>query len=349
MISKRIDSFDGLRALAILLVIGFHFYSWELNLFNPPYNSIFKDWNIFKYGYFGVQLFFVLSGFVIVKSIADKNNLKNFIYARFLRLFPTMVLCCILIFLFSILINQSKAFYDFIPSITFLDPKIYNAIFPGHNFKYMDGPHWSLFVEIRFYLLISFLYFFNKNIFFINLTIITISVAILNCAAFYFHFSYLTRLLSQLFISRHLGYFIFGISLYYLYINNFYKFIILLTCSIINVYTYIFINFYEPDYILFEPVATAIVTPLIFILVYSSLKIKFISKLLSCKLLVIIGSCSYTLYLIHNFIGTNIIKIIGNPLNFLPGFSIFYSFIVILFLLIISIYLDKFIRYTIRH
>ncbi|HYH16572.1 MAG TPA: acyltransferase, partial [Flavisolibacter sp.] len=75
--SPYYPALDGIRGLAILFVVGFHNFS-----FMP----------FFEYGWLGVDLFFVLSGFLItnilIKAVGEKNYLKNFYLKRALRIFP---------------------------------------------------------------------------------------------------------------------------------------------------------------------------------------------------------------------------------------------------------------------
>src|SRR6476620_3181673 len=70
-------SLDGIRGLAILLVVGFHNFGYL---------------TLFKFGWLGVDLFFVLSGYLITgilyKSLGTENYLKNFYIKRVLRIFP---------------------------------------------------------------------------------------------------------------------------------------------------------------------------------------------------------------------------------------------------------------------
>lgn len=61
---SRLHFLDGLRGIAILLVILFHAYSDTWNEF-LPYHNQYHDFFIFKYGNYGVQLFFLISGFVL--------------------------------------------------------------------------------------------------------------------------------------------------------------------------------------------------------------------------------------------------------------------------------------------
>ncbi len=73
MSEKRLDALDGLRGVAILLVMGFHFFHhlespyYKSHLY--PYGERFAAIPLFQYGYLGVELFFIISGFVIALTL----------------------------------------------------------------------------------------------------------------------------------------------------------------------------------------------------------------------------------------------------------------------------------------
>ncbi|MFW0155506.1 acyltransferase family protein, partial [Rothia sp. P6271] len=81
----RFYALDGLRGLAILGVIIGHFGS--------PYNEFFpsqpKSPYEFSFGALGVQLFFMISGFVILLTAIRGKTAKNFVISRFSRLYPS--------------------------------------------------------------------------------------------------------------------------------------------------------------------------------------------------------------------------------------------------------------------
>jgi peptidoglycan/LPS O-acetylase OafA/YrhL len=90
---------DGLRGIAILLVLFYHNFSYV---------------PMFEFGWLGVDLFFVLSGFLItdilLQTKGTKNYLKNFYVRRILRIFPIYYLC---LFLFIIVMPRlTKVDFD---------------------------------------------------------------------------------------------------------------------------------------------------------------------------------------------------------------------------------------------
>lgn len=90
---KHIPALDCIRGLAVLLIMLFHCF----------------DFAVFKFGWMGVDLFFVLSGFLITGILLDSksspNYYRNFIVRRILRIFPLyyfiLLFCLILIPLIS--------------------------------------------------------------------------------------------------------------------------------------------------------------------------------------------------------------------------------------------------------
>jgi peptidoglycan/LPS O-acetylase OafA/YrhL len=136
---------DGLRGLAILLVVVYH-------------NFGFIDY--FFFGWLGVDLFFVLSGFLItnilLRSAGTKNYLRNFYMRRVLRIFPLYYLS-LLIFL-VILPSFSRFSGDFSYYTnnqwwlwTYLQNWLY--IFKPSDAADILHHLWSLAVEEQFYLI----------------------------------------------------------------------------------------------------------------------------------------------------------------------------------------------------
>jgi len=171
---------DGFRALAILSVMLYHFFSrWIFTESSSlyPYGGAF---DYFRFGYVGVEFFFIISGFVIFFTLERTDSPGSFWIRRMIRLVPTMVvasLVTLLVFNFFDargLFPASASFANLLPSITFLPPGLFNALFPSAKFDYINGSYWSLWPEIQFYLLVSTLYYFNRKRFLRNFSIVAL-------------------------------------------------------------------------------------------------------------------------------------------------------------------------------
>lgn len=186
--SQYIPALDGLRGVAILLVISFHYYQ-RLN-------------HLTMLGWSGVDLFFVLSGYLITKRLIETSDLPNryalFYRNRALRILPLYYLVIVLFYtgIYVLTSPQSIHRFDF-----YLNNKVsylfflQNWLFLHSTLTELHLVHlWSLAVEEQFYLLWPlFLYTFYKSKYFKNsLWGIIIGVLVLRNVLYYFnnHTSY---------------------------------------------------------------------------------------------------------------------------------------------------------------
>ncbi len=154
---NSIHALDGLRGIAILLVLGRHAVK---GYFPNNYNSDkeWSFWNFLANGWMGVDLFFVLSGFLISYHIAEryissgKNiNYKDFIKRRFLRIAPTYYFVLFLIIAGMIPLYNIDDY-----NITFRIA--YHLMFLQDYFPAdINVAFWSLGVEEKFYLVAPFI------------------------------------------------------------------------------------------------------------------------------------------------------------------------------------------------
>ena len=152
IVGKRIYLIDFLRLIAAFIVVMYH-YTYR-GLVNAQYIKVDLEFpfmkEIFKYGYLGVDFFFILSGFVILMSV-EKKNITSFVKSRFLRLYPVYWVCLSITFLFLLLFGNptfSANWFDFLTNLTMLNGFLF--------LPYVDGVYWTLLVEMKFYFLIMF-------------------------------------------------------------------------------------------------------------------------------------------------------------------------------------------------
>jgi peptidoglycan/LPS O-acetylase OafA/YrhL len=118
---------------------------------------------LFKYGWLGVELFFLISGFVILMTLERCRTFSEFMWRRWKRLFPAMVLCSALIFLTAGLLPErpggAVSARDLIPGLTFIEPSAWTYLF-GTEQGVIEKTFWTLFVEFKFYAIFGALFFF---------------------------------------------------------------------------------------------------------------------------------------------------------------------------------------------
>jgi peptidoglycan/LPS O-acetylase OafA/YrhL len=137
---NEIQSIAFLRGVACLFVALYHLKS------STPNDSIF--YNLFKFGAFGVDLFFMISGFVIVVATVRDSRVDSFLIKRIFRIYPPLIAAVV----FQIYFNDKPISIG----------NFFAAIIPLHNDYSLKAPDfgfsflivaWSITFELAFYLL----------------------------------------------------------------------------------------------------------------------------------------------------------------------------------------------------
>lgn len=158
--NERIPLLDGYRFLAALAVCGFHYWSSvTVHLRNNlEYGQIFDfptlD-HIFRYGSLGVDLFFMISGFVIALS-AEGRSFAAFASSRITRIVPTYWFAIAVTT--SFLLFEGSAYREVTLRQLFANLVLLQRPL-GEPF--IDGVYWTIVIEMRFYVLVAFLIAFN--------------------------------------------------------------------------------------------------------------------------------------------------------------------------------------------
>lgn len=139
----RIVALDLIRFFAAMSVVLYHYISPD-ELTDFPLLSQVTD-----FGYLGVPLFFIISGYVIALS-ANNRSAWQFISSRFVRLYPALwagiLFTVIVVTLFS---NTKISFLQILANGTLLNDYM--------GFANIDGVYWTLKAELKFYACMSIL------------------------------------------------------------------------------------------------------------------------------------------------------------------------------------------------
>lgn len=341
--AKYLPSIDSLRALAVLAVIIYHI-----------------DVNYLPGGFLGVDLFFVLSGYLISSLIIKEYkktgtlNLYNFYMRRARRLLPAVYFMITVCLVFMVLFNGvllRKSHLDAVFGYIYSS----NWWYIFHKLNYFDSfgaqspfKHlWSLAIEEQFYMFFPLIFLIfnrrkkeegkgpslNKNFLYIVLGLILISLIIHillfdinNINRIYFGTD--TRAFSLL-----VG--VVGALLYPIdklsNPTNSKENLAYSVVSIISISILITIMFYTTEYNiwLYRGGFLLVAVLGLIIIISSGKQHTFISKALSFKPIVIIGKISYSLYLWHFpiIVLTTPVSEIGNPNLFYVTLRIILTFI----------------------
>ncbi len=144
----RFYEIDLFRFLAALSVVLFHYTFRGYAQGEKSVLAFPELGTIFKYGYLGVDLFFMISGFVILLTALNRD-VAGFTISRITRLYPTFWACVTLTALSTLLIGGER--YS-----VHLGQYIANLTMVGEllGVRYVDGVYWSLLIELKFYFLV---------------------------------------------------------------------------------------------------------------------------------------------------------------------------------------------------
>lgn len=147
----RLALIDGLRFVAAIMVLLYHYTAWHHGFWGTA--EVRESWPTLSkfsvFGNMGVQLFFIISGFVILLSSYGKSPSK-FVGSRIARLYPAYWIAVLasgfLVIKLWPQMGDGRNVSDLLANLTMFHPAM--------GVRHIDGVYWTLWVEMRFYVLI---------------------------------------------------------------------------------------------------------------------------------------------------------------------------------------------------
>lgn len=141
----RVEALDLLRLFAALSVVLYHYGFRGAAADDMTRMAIPALIPIVKYSSLGVQLFFVISGFVVAFS-ADRRSVRDFVIARASRIYPGFLICMTLTCLVTLAWGPPR--FETSPTQWAANLVI---LAPALGQPFMDGVYWSITYELVFY------------------------------------------------------------------------------------------------------------------------------------------------------------------------------------------------------
>lgn len=166
--AERQNNFDFLRLLFASLVIVSHSY---ILTGNPELLSQMTNGQV-TFGALAVDVFFIMSGYLILTSLKFSKSLHSYFWKRFLRLFPGLFVLLVFSLVLIVIVYTGKnifgenAFWTYLPNNLSLYRVQYfvNDVFENNTYpRAINGSLWSLSYEFTMYLFIGLLFPFKDS------------------------------------------------------------------------------------------------------------------------------------------------------------------------------------------
>jgi len=168
---KYYPSLNGLRGISIILVVLSHLHLSDNNVYQACFN-----------GELGVNIFFVLSGFLITslclkeQKLTGDLSLKDFYIRRILRIFPVAYLYIVVLFILDIIFRLQIPIFQYLGAAFYVMDISY---FRRNHFTAELGHYWSLSVEEQFYIIFPFMLKISRRAFVVSILFIVLILPLL--------------------------------------------------------------------------------------------------------------------------------------------------------------------------
>ena len=293
---------EGLRGLAVLAVTIYHLFP-----------------NHAGGGFVGVDIFFILSGYLITNIFLKNYKNKSFTFfiflkARIIRLLPSLLLVvCSCIFIFYIFFSPSELYSankEIFYALSFISNFFYlfnvNYFAPVNNFIFTHT--WSLSIEMQFYVFAFLIFFISRRLkIFNNIQELLLILLIFSCSLFFF-FKTINSDLNNAYFSTFLRFWEFFLGGFVSLFKHNFDNKITSTVKSSNYLSFfcgmsiICISFFGNYNSIYQYYLIIILTISTAFIIYADNDCFFNKYILSNKILVNFGLISYPLYLWHFFL-----------------------------------------------
>ena len=287
---QRLTEIDSLRGIAAIAVVLFHYTT----RFDELYGHVSTPVAAIRWGHLGVNLFFMISGFVIFMTLERTSNATDFLVSRFSRLYPAYWAAVLMTFIITNFLGLPGKQVDF--STALANMSMVHSLF---SIKNVDGVYWTLEVELLFYVMALLAFQFRL----IPKLHLLIAMMLLARAIYFLSASILhvdlPWIIYRLLILKFIPWFAAGIMIYRIasnYGTPRRDFMILSACALVLA--------------LVDGIGNCVLMLLMSLALYGATVGKII--ILRNTILIGLGTISYTLYLIHENIGWAIILKLEN-------------------------------------
>lgn len=310
--SRNVPILDSLRAFAALSVCLFHFICTTTDYIKTPWVL-----DLFSLGKYGVQLFFVISGFIIPWSMYQANfklrNVFKFFLKRLSRLEPPYLVSVILVLIVFFIRSNYLGLENNHIRITYNQVLLhFGYLIPFYeNYQWLNPVYWTLAIEFQYYFFMALLFMplINSNYLYRVLIVVCI--------------------LGLSFVGGS-EFLLFWLPVFYMGIITF-----MFKVRLIGKYEFLLTLFFLVSFCLYRyPIASVLymLIPLVSILFFTNYRAPILNFL---------GKMSYSIYLIHPIIGASVINILSHIYN---GF--FSKFVVILIGLLVTL-ISSYVMYLV--
>lgn len=256
----------------------------------------------------GVELFFVISGFVILMTLERSCSLADFACRRFARLWPPLFLAAsitAMVLFFAGPADWRSGWSDYAASVAILDPAIADKLLHRTGTKWVDGSYWSLWVEVRFYVLAALVYLAARK----NFVKMWLALFVLSSAAAIFvrHYTLAHDTLALVCFPAFLPYFTIGICAYEIHSGGGLRKLAIAGAVVATIPILYTAARGLSAFAGGGGVVCVVANLMIFALVYAFLVDHRAVRVFKTRPVVALGQASYSLYLIHQVLGVILI------------------------------------------